>query len=116
MATTVVKQFVATINSGATVWWDMTGVNPPFNRRLRDSAEPKWIVSWQAVPLVVTVDDVAANVNSKSGLIVNTVYVIQEPDTSLTHRVQIACVDANSLFAPAPFVTTYALYAVFHDV
>ena len=118
MATTMVRQFVATINSGKTFVWAMTNTNPPFNRPLRKDAKPKWIVEWQAIPLVVSVDLDSPNVaTAKAGLQISPVTVVQEGDTSLTHIVPITCIDkGNPPGAPARFVVTYALYAVFFDV
>lgn len=118
MATHVVRQFVATINSGTTHRWRMLNANPPFNRELRESAKPKWLVQWQAIPLVVNVDiDDPKVAIAKAGLRVEPVTIVQEGDTSLSHIVQITCVDeGNNFFTPARFVTTFVLYAIFYDV
>ncbi len=118
MATTVVKQFVATIDSGTQINWHMTGVNPPLNKRGFQNAQPEWVVQWQAVPVAWRVDILDPKVHTaKPGVMVCDVTVVQEGDTSLTHIVPIACVDVgNNFFTPARFVLTYVLYAIFHDV
>lgn len=122
MAVQVVEQLVATIDSGTTFFWTMTGVHPPFNQKLKKSARPKWLTEWQAVPLVVTVgEDVLDHPDprdrtSKAGLQIPKVIVVQEPDTSLSHVVVITCTDAGNPPPGAKFTVTYVLYAIFTDV
>jgi len=55
MAVTVIEQLVATIDSGTTISWTMTGAHPPFNPKLNKNARPKWLVEWQAIPLLVEI-------------------------------------------------------------
>jgi hypothetical protein len=118
MAATVVKQFVDKINSGETINFFMTNANPPFNRRLSEKAQPEVLIEWQAVPLVLSFDvGMPVNPTAKPGLMISPVTVIQENDTSLTHKVPITCIDVgNPPGSPARFVTTFVLYAVFFDV
>lgn len=118
MATTVVKQFVATIASGSTFVWSMTNAHPPFNPNLSEKAEPKWLVEWQAIPLVVRVlnPDDPGVATAQAGLQISPVIIVQESDTSLTHVVPITCHDAGNPPPGARFVTTYVLYAVFTDL
>lgn len=117
MATYVVKQFVGTINSGATLRWHMRQASPlEISEKTGILPKPRWIVQWQAIPLVVSIDpDDPKNATSKAGLRTEPITIIHETETSLTHIVQITCVDENNYF-PARFVTTFVLYAVFHDI
>ena len=117
MAVTVVKQFVATINSGSTFVWSMLNAHPPFNKGLSDRAQPKWLVEWQAIPLVVRVNpDDPGVATAKAGLQIAPVIIVQENDTSLTHLVSITCHDAGNPPPGARFVLTYVLYAIFTDL
>jgi len=122
MSTTVVKQFVATINSGSQVNWVMSGVCPLFNQELRRDAQPKWVVQWQAVPLIVDFDASALDdpkfPSARAGMIVGTVTVVQEGwNRPLSHVVTVSCTDiGNNILTPVKFVVTYVLYAIFHDV
>ena len=117
MATTVVKQFVATIASGSTFVWSMTNADPPFNPKLTEKAQPNWLVDWQAIPLVVNINPDDPGVKTaKVGLQISPVIIVQENDTSLTHIVSITCHDAGNPPPGARFVATYVLYAIFIDV
>lgn len=60
--------------TGTTFVWTMTGVNPPFNKNLSKGARPKWLVEWQAIPIL---EEIGADVldhpdrriqDSKAGL------------------------------------------------
>jgi hypothetical protein len=46
MATQVIKQFEATINSGASFTWFMANANPPFPDVPFPDRQPNWIVEW----------------------------------------------------------------------
>ena len=117
MATTVVKQFVATIKSGSTTRLYITNVHSPFNPNLSEKAEPKYLVEWQAIPLVVRVNpDDPGVATAKAGLQISPVIIVQEPDTSLSHIVPITCHDAGNPPPGARFVATYVLYAMFTDL
>jgi hypothetical protein len=124
MAVTAVEQLVATIESGTTFTWNMTSVNAPFNPSLNTTARPQWLVEWQAIPLVVEVGgDVLDHPilerphrdirNSKPGLQIEPVTVVQEFDTSLTHIVSIKCTDVGNPPPGMHFTVTYVLYAIF---
>jgi hypothetical protein len=122
MAVTVVEQLVATIKTGTTFTWTMSGVNPPFNKNLSKGARPKWVVEWQAIPIL---EEIGADVldhpdpriqNSRAGLRVAEPVVVREHDTSLTHIVSITCTDAGNPPPGMPFTVTYVLYAIFTDV
>ncbi|HEX6377319.1 MAG TPA: hypothetical protein VFZ91_16550 [Allosphingosinicella sp.] len=113
----VVEQFTATIETGQTFFWSMQNAHPPFNRDLSRRARPRWLVEWQAVPLVVEVDiDSPGIQNAKAGLEIPQVIVVQEADTSLSHRVAITCHDMGNPPPGARFIVTYVLYAIFHDI
>jgi hypothetical protein len=117
MAVTAVFQFTATIESNSVFIWSMTNAHPPFNSNLSERARPKHLVEWQAVPILVRGDiDSPGIQNAKAGIKVSEVMVIQEGDTSLTHRVQLTCHDVGNSTRPSHFVLTYALYAIFTDV
>ena len=117
MAVTAVFQFTATIESNSVVNWLMTKAHPPFNPNLSEGARPKHLVEWQAVPILVHVDiDSPGIQNAKAGIKVSEVMVIQEGDTSLTHRVQLTCNDVGNPTRPSHFILTYALYAIFTDI
>ena len=122
MAVTVVEQLVATIKTGTVLTWSMSGVNPPFNKKLSKAARPKWLVEWQAIPIL---EEIGADVldhpdprirNSKAGLRVDAPLVVKESDTSLTHIVSITCIDAGNPPPGMPLTVTYVLYAIFTDV
>jgi hypothetical protein len=100
----------------------MGGVNPPFNKKLSKAARPKWLVEWQAIPIL---EEIGADVldhpdprilNSKAGLQITPVIVVKESDTSLTHVVSITCTDAGNPPPGMPFTVTYILYAIFTNV
>jgi hypothetical protein len=116
VAVSVVKQFTATIKSNSVFTWLMMNASPPFNPGLTERAELPWLVEWFAVPLVVNVNlDSPGIQNAKAGIKISPVTVIQEGDTSLTHRVELTCYDVGNPGTPADFTLTYALYAVFFD-
>jgi hypothetical protein len=113
MATFVIKQFLATINSGSTFTWFMHGANPPFPDVPFEDRQPNWIVEWQAVPIFISPSSPDA-ARALPGIRVDPITIIEEQDTSQTHVVTISCHDfANT---GAGFVATYVLYAVFFDV
>ena len=127
MAVTVIEALVSTIETGHTMFWTITGVDPPFNKGLSRKARPPRLVEWQAVPLLVEIgSDVLDRPvlerphrelrNIKAGLQITTISVVQEDDTSISHIVPITCFDAGNAAPGMHFTVTYVLYAICTDV
>jgi hypothetical protein len=111
MATQVIKQFEATINSGASFTWSMLNANPPFGPVPFPDRQPNWIVEWQAVPIFISTNQAFT---ARPGIRIDPITIVEEQDTSQTHVVRITCSDAAN--TGGSFVATYVLYAIFTDV
>jgi hypothetical protein len=95
----------------------MTNAHPPFNPKLSENAQPKWLVEWQAIPLILTFqsnDEVVPG--CKAALQIAPVIIVQEDDTSLTNIVRITCTDEGHPPPGAKFTVTYVLYAIFTNL
>jgi hypothetical protein len=116
MAVTVVKQFTATIKANSTFVWWMGDCSPGYNRRLAHDADPKWIIYWQAVPIIETADIDAPGIErERLGIEIVEQAVLQD-EANLTHRLTLLCKDFASPPVKSNSVLTYALYAVFIDL
>jgi hypothetical protein len=116
MSVTVVKQFVATIGANQSVVWNMAGASPGFNPRLRDDANPRWIISWQAVPVVTTVDLDSPGIENENLAIGIVEHLIFKTQADLTHRITIVCKDIGRRPTRSKSILTYALFATFVDL
>jgi hypothetical protein len=113
VATYVIKQFLATINSGSSFRWFMHNANPPFPAVPFEDRQPNWIVEWQAVPIFFS-PNAPPGAAALPGIRVDPVSIVEEQDTSQTHAITIVCSDFGS--TGVGLVVTYVLYAVFFDV
>lgn len=115
MAVTVVKQFVATMNANSSFVWRMTDLSPGFNPRIQRDANPKWIVQWQAVPVLTDVDIDSPGIElERLGIAIVEVVIVKEGD-NLTHQITLVCKDLGRPPSGSRSVLTYALFAVFID-
>lgn len=117
MAVTVFEQFAATLSAGSTIFWTMTDAHPPFNPNVNPEARPQFLLEWQAIPILTTVDPASPGIrNIRPALEISQVIIVQEHDTSHSHQLAITCHDLGNPPPGSQFVVTYVLYAIRTDI